>query len=88
MNKLLFLVLVLVTLAGVAWSSTENWGDLSEHEIALHTVVPGETLWNIGKFYSPHEDPRKTVYLIRKINGLSSPVIHPGQELLVPTNMP
>lgn len=83
-NKLLFLVLALAALAGVAWSSTVTWGDLSEHQVVIHTVVQGETLWCIAKLYSPDVDPRKTVYLIRTINSLDSPIIYPGQEILVP----
>ncbi len=82
MNKLLFLVLVIGILAGVAYGSSTH-GDALESDVAVHIVAPGETLWNIAKFYSPHADPRKVVYVIRAINSIS-PIIYPGQEILVP----
>lgn len=51
----------------------------------LHTVSAGETLWSISKLYAPRQDPRKTVYEIRNMNGMEeSPVIYPGQILTVP----
>lgn len=86
MNKLLFLVLIIGILAGVAYASSTYSGDALEADLAIHTVVHGETLWCIAKFYSPQADPRKVVYAIRTINNIS-PIIYPGQEILVPVGL-
>lgn len=47
-------------------------------------VQPGDTLWDIARNLAPGDDPRETVQRLRDLNGLSSPVIVPGQELAVP----
>jgi len=76
---------VLIVLGGIL--AHQRWVVLSSSYsmTALHTVSAGETLWNISKLYAPHTDPRKTVYEIRNINGMEdSPVIYPGQVLVVP----
>lgn len=88
MNKLLFLVLVIVILAGVCYVSSAALRAPEEPSVAVHTVASGETLWNIAQLYSPQADPRKTVYIIRKVNNMhSSPVVYPGQQILVPVNL-
>jgi LysM repeat protein len=50
----------------------------------IYIVESGDTLWSIAKKTSPDEDPRKVVYEIRKVNGIT-PIIQLGQEILVPT---
>jgi peptidoglycan endopeptidase LytE len=45
---------------------------------AVHTVVPGETLWRISKLYGT------TVEEIQRMNGLNGDLIFPGQKLTVP----
>jgi hypothetical protein len=47
-------------------------------------VVPGDTLWDIARRVAPANDPRTTIYEIRRLNGLSSADIRVGEELLVP----
>jgi LysM domain len=47
-------------------------------------VQPGDTLWHIARDVAPDDDPRETVQRLLDLNGLSSPVIVPGQELAVP----
>jgi nucleoid-associated protein YgaU len=47
-------------------------------------VGPGETLWDIAHRNDPDGDPRVTVHRISDLNGLSGPIVHPGQELRVP----
>ncbi len=46
-------------------------------------VSPGDTLWNFGQSLIP-ENPRKGVYIIKKINGLEDDQIYPGQLLEIP----
>jgi hypothetical protein len=48
-----------------------------------YTVSSGETLWSIARDQCPGEDPRKVVDIIRDKNGIT-PMIFPGQELMIP----
>lgn len=49
-------------------------------------VRSGDTLWELAKAHGPEDaDPRETVHRIRKVNGLTTAVIRPGQQLLIPT---
>lgn len=51
-----------------------------------YVVQPGDTLWSIAKAYSSlQDDIRLIVYRIQKLNGLASPIIQPGQCLLLPS---
>ncbi|MGI6128949.1 MAG: LysM peptidoglycan-binding domain-containing protein [bacterium] len=47
-------------------------------QAAVHTVVPGETLWSISRRYDT------TVENIMTVNGLHGDLLHPGQKLTVP----
>lgn len=47
-------------------------------QAAVHTVVPGETLWNISRRYET------TVDHIKSLNSLQGDLLHPGQKLTVP----
>jgi LysM repeat protein len=49
------------------------------------TVCSGDTIWSIASEYiEENQDVRKLVYDIRELNKLTSAVIMPGQELLIP----
>ncbi|MBP2016812.1 nucleoid-associated protein YgaU [Symbiobacterium terraclitae] len=50
-----------------------------------HTVAYGDTLWDIAVAHAGNRDVREVVYQIRRLNGLSSAEIHPGQVLFIPT---
>ncbi|GAA2583698.1 LysM peptidoglycan-binding domain-containing protein [Actinomadura fulvescens] len=62
-------------------------GDGGPAPSRLQTVVvePGETLWDIASRHNPESDPRRTVDRIIDLNGLSSPVVQPGQQLRLPS---
>lgn len=47
-------------------------------------VAQGDSLWEIALRLNPEGDPRETVVRLRRLNGLESNLIHPGQVLLVP----
>ncbi len=50
-----------------------------------YRVESGDTLWAIALEVGERDaDVRRTVFDIRRLNGLSGSVIHPGQVLLVP----
>jgi hypothetical protein len=47
-------------------------------------VLPGDTLWSVVTRHAPSRDPVDMIEEIRRLNGLSGSIIHPGQELLLP----
>ena len=48
-------------------------------------VQPGETVWSIATRLAPG-DPRPEVDAILRINHMSTPIVRPGQSLLLPPN--
>ena len=57
------------------------------HHAVRHTVTveAGETLWSVAARIAPHADPRLVVADISALNHLTSAVVEPGQQLVVPT---
>lgn len=51
-----------------------------------YRVSQGDTLWDIAKEHHPEHDPRKVIYLIRKINDID-PLIHPGDRIMIPVEV-
>jgi hypothetical protein len=56
-------------------------------QVAHHTVTvqAGDTLWSVAARVAPHADPRDVVAEISSLNRLSSSVVEPGEQLVVPT---
>jgi hypothetical protein len=54
--------------------------------VARESVVVGQhdTLWEIASRSRPDVDPRITVRRIIDLNSLSTPIVQPGQRLLLP----
>lgn len=51
-----------------------------------YVVQPGDSLWSIARQHStPRQDVRLVVYQLQQINKLVSPIIQPGQCLVIPT---
>lgn len=50
-------------------------------------VHAGESLWEVAARIAPARDPREVVLRLREANGLTTPVVHPGQQLLVPAGL-
>lgn len=51
-----------------------------------YVVQPGDTLWAIAKAHTtPQHDVRVFIHHLQKLNKLTSPIIQPGQCLLLPT---
>ena len=48
-----------------------------------HTVQAGETLWSIAVDAAPRRDRRETVDRLIAANHLRSPIIRPGQRLVL-----
>lgn len=70
-----------------AWAERTGSGDSSNAASAPSrhvVVVQGDSLWEIALRLRPESDPRETVVRLRRLNGLRSNLIQPGQVLLVP----
>jgi LysM repeat protein len=56
-----------------------------EQAMATHVVVSGDTLWDIAVAAAPAgSDVRTIVEDLKRLNGLTSSLITPGQVLVVP----
>lgn len=54
-------------------------------EVRVHTVAPGETLWDFAQeIAGPREDVRDVVADLRELNELGSAALQVGQTILVP----
>ncbi len=52
---------------------------------ATHVVRQGDTLWGVARLHASERiDPRAVVDQIRRLNGLSTAQLSPGQELKLP----
>lgn len=59
-----------------------------EFEVVTVTVRSGDTLWSLAREYGPGGvDIRETIDWIQRENGLSTPVLRPGQRIVVPVGL-
>ena len=49
------------------------------------TVQSGDSLWSVASRLAPNADPRDVIADLVSLNGLSSAVVTPGQQLAIPT---
>lgn len=50
-----------------------------------HTVVVGDTLWDIAAVYTdPGDDVRDTIHDIKAANGMPDSIVRTGQVLVIP----
>lgn len=49
------------------------------------TVQSGDSLWSVASRIAPNADPRDVIADLVSLNGLSSAVVTPGQQLAIPT---
>lgn len=74
--------LMLTLLSGVG--AMQASADDRSRDTAVIVVGPGQTLWEIALAVAPGDDPRETIYLIQRMNHMSSADLAEGQELVVP----
>ncbi len=85
-NRLLLLVTVLAVGIFLVYNIYAKGTDSEDYMVV--TVEKGETLWSIAQRYNVDDkmDPRSLISKIKKINNLDSPLIYPGDKLLIPTS--
>ena len=81
-SSLIGRILLLALAAVVLWAlfAGETGAGGPERQ---YRVKPGDTLWSIAERTFPG-DPREGVWELRERNDLGSPVIVPGQVLVLP----
>jgi len=81
----MLLLVGFIVIAVAAFMRVGIGSELVEYEYVEITVHRGDTLWSIARtFGDAQTDTRKLVGEICRVNKLDSPVIYPGQRLLVP----
>lgn len=79
------LVLVLLLAGAVTASAADEPLAATVTAHVEHTVVPGDTLWDIATVYTePGADVRTTIHDIKVANGMSDSVVRTGQVLVIP----
>lgn len=81
-----YLVLVVTVVALIWYANRAESAQPQRYEV--YVVQAGQTLWDIARERYPGAHTGELVHRIRELNGkngeLLSPVIHVGDELLVP----
>jgi hypothetical protein len=83
---LTLLMMVGLIVAGFTLGRGSSQAAVHTH-LAHHTVTveAGDTLWSLASRVAPHADPRDVVAEITSLNRLTSDVVEPGEQLVVPT---
>jgi LysM repeat protein len=75
-------VIMFVLVAAVLWAVFARASE-SAGQRQSYVVKPGDSLWSIAADRYAG-DPREGVWKLKRINGLATPSIYPGQELQLP----
>lgn len=75
-------IMVIAVLLSLS-SAVQATGEATE--TTDYRVQPGDTLWEIAREYGPpHEDPRRIVAVIQKLNGIKGGLLQSGQIIEIP----
>jgi len=85
-RRTLAVLFVLVVISAVFLVQEKVFTQRELEPMPTHTYVvdTGDTLWSIAAEYAEGRDVREVIYEIKRINGLRTSTIYPGQELRVP----
>lgn len=56
----------------------------SQETTATVVIKPGQSLWDVATAIDSKADPRKTIWVIQQLNGMTTSEVLAGQELIVP----
>jgi LysM repeat protein len=75
-------IAIVAVIAVVAWATFVRPSESAGPE-RTHVVQPADTLWSIAaENYAG--DPRAAIWKLQQRNGLTSTMLRPGQELVLP----
>ncbi|GAA1353546.1 LysM peptidoglycan-binding domain-containing protein [Falsarthrobacter nasiphocae] len=80
----LFALLLGLIVGGSFMATQADASTSAAPSVAVVTVEPGESMWEVAQRTNPGTDPREVVAAIVEANGLASSALEPGQELSVP----
>jgi len=85
-GRRLVAMMALLPMAVFLWFNSSHGAAAADHSPATRTVVvqPGQTLWDVAVATKPGNDPRQTVFELKKVNHLTSSDVWPGQAIVVP----
>lgn len=81
---LILIILMIVIILNIAFRAKGISKENVYQGYSEYVVQAGDTIWNIARECNMQQDIRKTVFNIRIKNKLDSPIIFPGQTLLIP----
>lgn len=83
----LVLLALLVVAAGAMGGRAVAEGPVQAREVTTHSVMSGETLWQIAAdIATPGEDVRDVVLMLQELNDLPDASLRAGQVLLLPAD--
>ena len=84
-------VMLLIVISCISWfgwsafSAEPAYSEQGAIEVVNYTVRPGDTLWSYAQDITPTgSDVSQRVDEIMQLNHLDSPMLHPGQVIVVP----
>ena len=78
-------VVILILIAAAVFTTVSNASE--EQMFKLITVQPGDTVWDIARTCGdPNETIRANIQSIYQLNEMDTPIIYPGQALIVPVS--
>jgi hypothetical protein len=66
----------------VVHSPSTQWAPSLDVPVAVHHAEPGDTLWSLAVAFGPHEDPRRSLDELIRLNGRSELIV--GDPVRVP----
>ncbi|WP_416517847.1 LysM peptidoglycan-binding domain-containing protein [Bifidobacterium asteroides] len=82
-----FLAVGALTLAGIGLMARPASSAPGPQEVITRTVRPGDNVWSYATSITPQgEDVTKNVDRIMQINNMSSPNLHVGDRILIPSD--
>ncbi len=82
---MLVLAMLVSAVVGLVGTQAMASGPGQPIEVRVHTVEPGETLWELARgVTAAGEDVRDVVAELRAINGMRTSELQAGQVVLVP----
>ena len=89
MSRSVLLSLLICAILFLSFTFVNNYLQESHYSGEKMTIIvnKNDTLWEIARKYKNNKNIRKSIHKIKQVNNLSSPVIYPGQKLVIPSEL-